>query len=218
LVISQAKAATKAAAYTYDNEGKMTSVNYPTTYSWNGSQLVPATGPTHTTSFDAMSRPSSMVDQTNTTKVNGITYNPANQLTAILYFGANESRTYNTLNQMTNLTVGSTMNITYTFPTANNNNGKISQQTDGMSGEVVTYQYDSLNRLLSASSTKGWSETYGYDGFGNLLSKTPTGGAPTLSQAVNTANNQIVTKTMTPMAIRLRRPRAHSPTTLRIAC
>jgi hypothetical protein len=109
------------AAYTYDNEGKMTSVNYPTTYSWNGSQLVPATGPTYTTSFDAMSRPSSMVDQTNATKVNNITYNPANQLTAVTYFGANESRTYNTLNQMTNLTVGSTMNITYTFPTANNN-------------------------------------------------------------------------------------------------
>ena len=32
----------------------------------------------------------------------------------------------------------------------------------------------------------------GFDGFGNLLSKTPTGGAPTLSQAVSTTTNRIV--------------------------
>jgi RHS repeat-associated protein len=38
-----------------------------------------------------------------------------------------------------------------------------------------------------------WGDTYGFDSFGNLLSKTPTAGsAPTLSQAVNPANNQIV--------------------------
>ena len=56
----------------------------------------------------------------------------------------------------------------------------------------MTYQYDSLNRLLSAAGS-GWAETYGYDGFGNLLSKTPTlGTPPSLSQAVNPANNQIV--------------------------
>jgi hypothetical protein len=34
--------------YTYDNEGKLTSVNYPTTYVWNNqtSSMVPTTGPT----------------------------------------------------------------------------------------------------------------------------------------------------------------------------
>jgi RHS repeat-associated protein len=38
-----------------------------------------------------------------------------------------------------------------------------------------------------------WGDTYGFDSFGNLLSKTPTAGsAPTLSQAANPANNQIV--------------------------
>ena len=56
----------------------------------------------------------------------------------------------------------------------------------------TTYQYDSLNRLITASSSQSWGETYGFDSFGNLLSKTGTGGAPTLSQSVNTANNQIV--------------------------
>jgi RHS repeat-associated protein len=84
--------------------------------------------------------------------------------------------------------------LAHLFP-AGTNDGKISTQTDNLSGETVTYQYDSLNRLLSASSTQSWSETYGFDGFGNLLTKTPTGGAPTLSQSVNPVNNQIVGQT-----------------------
>ncbi len=179
------------AAYTYDIEGRVTSVNYPTTYSWNGSQLVASGGPTYTYSFDAMDRPTGLKDQSNNTAVSNVSYNPANQLLSISYFGTNESRQYNNLNQMTSLTVGSDT-IAYTFPTNGTNNGKISSQTDSVSGETVTYQYDSLNRLLSASSNQSWSETYGYDGFGNLVSKTPTGGAPTLSQAVNAATNQIV--------------------------
>jgi RHS repeat-associated protein len=39
--------------------------------------------------------------------------------------------------------------ITYTYP-AGTNNGKISSQTDAISGETVSYAYDSLNRLVSA--------------------------------------------------------------------
>jgi RHS repeat-associated protein len=92
---------------------------------------------------------------------------------------------------MTHLTITGALDINYNFP-AGTNNGKISTQTDNLSGETVTYQYDSLNRLLSATSNQSWSETYGFDGFGNLLSKTGTGGAPTLSQSVSASNNQIV--------------------------
>jgi RHS repeat-associated protein len=182
------------AAYTYDIEGKMTSVNYPETWAWSSqtNNLVSTNGPTYTYSFDAMDRPTGLKDQNNNTIVNNVTYNAANQL---LTFNT-ETRTYNNLNQMTQLTItgAQPLNISYNFP-AGTNNGKISSQLDNISGETVTYQYDSLNRLLSASSTQSWSETYGFDGFGNLLSKTGTGGAPTLSQAVNTANNQIVGQT-----------------------
>jgi len=138
-----------------------------------------------------MDRPTGLTDQSNNTDVSSVTYNAANQLLGLNYLGTAETRTYNNLNQMTNLTVGSAMNITYTFP-AGANNGKISRQANSVSGETVTYQYDSLNRLLSASSSQSWSETYAYDGFGNLLSKTPTGGAPTLSQSVSATTNQIV--------------------------
>jgi len=121
-----------------------------------------------------------------------VTYNAANQL---LTFNT-ETRQYNNLNHMTRLTITGSqpLDVSYNFP-AGTNNGKISSQLDNLSGETVTYQYDSLNRLLSASSTQSWGESYAFDGFGNLLSKTPTGGAPTLSQSVNPMNNQIVGQT-----------------------
>ena len=179
------------AAYTYDTEGKTTSVNYPSTFAYQSGQLVTTTGPRYTYSFDSLGRPTGLTDQSNNTDVSSVTYNAANQLLGLNYLGTAETLTYNNLNQMTNLTVGSAMNITYTFP-AGANNGKISQQANSVSAETVTYQYDSLNRLLSTSSTQSWGETYGYDGFGNLLTKAQTGGAPTLSQSVNAATNQIV--------------------------
>jgi RHS repeat-associated protein len=68
-----------------------------------------------------------------------------------------------------------------------------------VSGETITYQYDTLNRLASAAGSGGgfsaWSDAYSYDGFGNLLSKSQTGGAPQLSQGVNPVNNQLVEQT-----------------------
>src|SRR5277367_1632754 len=89
----------------------------------------------------------------------------------------NESRTYNSLNQLTNLVVSGlsvgNLNNTYTY-TAGSNNGKIASQTSNLTGgETITYQYDSLKRMISAAGTSGWGDNYGYDAFGNLLSKTP---------------------------------------------
>jgi RHS repeat-associated protein len=182
--------------YTYDTggEGKVLSVSYPETWAWSNSEdtLVSTAGPTYTYSFDAMYRPITLKDQNGNTVVNNVTYNAANQL---LTFNT-ETHSYNNLNQMTQLVITGTypLNISYNFP-AGQNNGKIASQTDNLSMETVTYQYDSLNRLISATSSQSWGETYGFDAFGNLLTKTPTGGAPTLSQSVNTATNQIVGQT-----------------------
>ena len=178
-------------AYTYDTggEGKVLSVSYPSTSAWNGSGLTQTSGPAYTYSFDAMYRPTGLKDQNSNTIVNNVSYNAANQL---LTFNT-ETHTYNNLNQMTRLTITGTapLDISYNFP-AGTNNGKIASQTDNLSGETVTYQYDSLNRLITASGSQSWGETYGFDAFGNLLSKTGSGGAPSLSQSVNTATNQIV--------------------------
>jgi RHS repeat-associated protein len=170
------KIANLDATYTYDNEGKMTSVNYPATYF--------GAGPTYTYSFDSMHRPVALTDQTSFQAVSNAQYNASNQLTSMSYYFFSETRQYNSLNQLTNLN-----GITYNYPTGANN-GKISSQV--VSGETISYQYDSLNRLASAAGS-GWAENYGYDGFGNLVSKTPTAGSPpTLSIAVDPATNRII--------------------------
>ena len=181
------------AAYTYDNEGKMTSVNYPTSYSFVYPNLVATAGPTYTYSFDSMSRPIGLTDQNSYAAVSNVQYGgtnaPPNALTSMNYFGVTETRAYNTLMQLTNVTVGSQLNMTYNYP-AGANNGKISSQHDNISGETVTYAYDALNRLISASGS-GWNQDLGYDGFGNLVYKTGAN-SPPLSIGVNPANNQVV--------------------------
>src|ERR1700681_2945278 len=76
------------AAYTYDTEGKMTSVSYPNA------------GPTYTYSFDSIGRPTGLTDQNNYAAVSGVQYGgscaPANELASLSYFGITESRCYNT--------------------------------------------------------------------------------------------------------------------------
>jgi RHS repeat-associated protein len=151
------------------------------------------TGASYNYSYDSMYRLNGMTSGS-TTIVNGVTYNPANQLLGITYNGYAETRTYNVLNQLITLKVQASIvteeNVTYNYPTGANN-GKLSSMSNTVSGETVTYAYDSLNRLLTASGS-GWGESYGFDPFGNLLSKTVTSGSgPSLSQTVNTANNRV---------------------------
>jgi RHS repeat-associated protein len=62
---------------------------------------------------------------------------------------------------------------------------------NAISGETVTYTYDSLNRLATAGGS-GWGEAYTFDPFGNLTTKQVTSGTgPSLSVSVNQSNNQI---------------------------
>jgi RHS repeat-associated protein len=66
---------------------------------------------------------------------------------------------------------------------------------DAVTGENVSYTYDSLNRLIAAatSGTTGvqWGDSYSYDGFGNLTSKVVTKGtAPSVYPQVNSNTNQ----------------------------
>ncbi len=72
------------------------------------------------------------------------------------------------------------------------NTSKINSVYDAISGESVAYQYDSLNRLISAAGS-GWTQTQAYDGFGNLTGRTGTGTAQstTISTPVNATTNQL---------------------------
>jgi RHS repeat-associated protein len=101
--------------------------------------------------------------------------------------------------QLTNITNSApsgtqSLNMTYNFSTTQNN-GRIVSLVDAVTGENVSYTYDSLNRLIAAATTGTggvqWGESYSYDGFGNLTSKVPTKGtAPQVYPQVNSATNQ----------------------------
>jgi RHS repeat-associated protein len=188
--------------YTYNSEGKIASITYPTTTndaflnfpgnSFNGSPngLGTYPGASYNYSYDGMYRLSVMTTSSGTTVVNGVTYNAANQLQAMNYNGTSETRGYNVLNQLTNLYNSGGVNLTYNYP-AGANNGKVSSTYNAISVETVIYTYDSLNRLFTANGS-GWGQQYGFDSFGNLQSKTITAGSgPSLSMSVNPANNQI---------------------------
>ena len=173
-------------AFTYNGLGVIASMSYPSTGYYS---LGPTAGASYTYSFDNMNRLSGMTDASHNTIVSNVSYNAANQLLTMNYPGVNEVRGYNALGQLTGLNTGGE-NLTYNYPTGTNN-GKVSSMYNAVSGETVTYTYDSLNRLLTANGS-GWGQQYGFDSFGNLLSKTVTAGSgPSLSVSVNAANNQI---------------------------
>jgi YD repeat-containing protein len=132
-----------------------------------------------------------------------VVYNGAGQITEMKYYNGSqaplnpyytETRSYNSRMQLTRLTVSGTLDHEYRFSDTQNN-GRITQRKDWVSGEEITYQYDSLNRLISAVTTgPEWGQSFGYDGFGNLLSQTVTkGSAPMLSINVNASTNRITT-------------------------
>ena len=185
------------AQYSYDNEGKMTSVTYPqSSYIDQNLQVQPSPVTTYTYGFDTMGRPTSMTgpgadiwgNPATVNIVNNVQYGASNEMLQMSYFGATETRQYNARLQMTHLTVPGQLNISYNF--ASSNNGQIASQTDNLSGEQITYQYDALQRLYSASAST-WSQNFTYDGFGNLTDKVGTGGAPSNHSPVNAATNHV---------------------------
>jgi RHS repeat-associated protein len=123
------------------------------------------------------------------------TYGPAGQILTLSYGAGTETRTYNSLLQLTSQVVPYRMNMTYNY-SATQNNGRITGSVDSMTGENTAYSYDALNRLAGASNSL-WSEAYGYDGFGNLTSKAGTGGSPTpapaMSASYDSNNHQVGT-------------------------
>src|SRR5258708_2032721 len=160
------------ASWTYDKESRLTSVTYPCDSNAFGT-CPPA--PINY-SYDGMGR------------LAGAQYNAAGQMTQ----WGTETRQYNSMGQLTNITVPGQMNITYTYPQPGQNSGKIVSDTDNLTGETVTYAYDSLNRLISAQAGSSWGQGFQYDGFGNLTAKTDLAGSvPTFSAAAEAATDHL---------------------------
>jgi RHS repeat-associated protein len=88
---------------------------------------------------------------------------------------------------------GTALSLSYTYFA----NGNVNVETNGRdNGRSVTYTYDALNRISTATSqaTSGsdcWGQSFGYDRYANLTTISVTQcTAPMLSLSVNT-NNQI---------------------------
>ena len=181
--------------YGYDGEGRLTSMTYPTV---SANWLLPTWdytgGGTVTYGYDAMGRLSSMGSGGNTTA--SATYGAGGELRTLTNWGRTETRTYNSRMQLTSISVPGEAAHTYTY-SGTENNGRIASETDGITGEQVVYQYDELNRLISAvtadnPSVTQWGQQFSYDGYGNLTDKDVIkGSAPVLHQLVDPATNQM---------------------------
>ena len=182
------------ASWTYDIEGRVTSYSLPSisngrgfftssgsTWFWGVTPSVPIAGAVYNQGYDTMGRPTTLAAQGGSTVISNVTYGPAGEMLTMSGV-VNETRSYNNRLQLTGLNNGAS-NWTYTYP-ANQNNGKILQQTESISGEQITYQYDALNRLISAVTSDNpnvpqWGQSFNYDGFGNLTDKNVTKGSAT---------------------------------------
>jgi len=184
----------------YDNEGHMTTMTYPQTYTLNP-YFQQTANPTqqYNYSYDGMGRPYTMGSGSSQNNlVSATQYGPSDERTQLTNGSGVvfETRTYNSLVQLTSIN----NTVFQYFYSATQNNGRITGASHLAGGETegINYYYDSLNRLISANGSglgttiPAWTEAYTYDGFGNLLDKTSTGGAPTLQQAVYANTNQIV--------------------------
>lgn len=180
------------AGFAYNSEGRYLGVaRYPGGWRWSGSSsggcdVWSSDGsPSFTYTLDAQGRPLKMTASTTfpamqtTEFVKDVSYGPGGEITQMRLLGdANsggndiiETRAYNTLGQMTRQTVPGRIDQEYRY-TAGQNNGRISQMKDWISGEEVTYAYDALNRLIQAVTTgPEYGLNFSYDGFGNMTSQ-----------------------------------------------
>jgi RHS repeat-associated protein len=165
--------------YAYDPAGNLTSFTDgagTTTYSYNNLNqlitMVEAGGNTTTFAYNALGQ--------------RITFNLPN--------GIVETYTYNADGQPLSMTAKNSAGTvlaseTYTY-TASSTNTQLIQSATDQSGNVTSYTYDPLNRLIEAKTTNGSSTVsdykYTYDGAGNML--TAVNGASTTTMTYNSAD------------------------------
>lgn len=202
----------KDVTYSYGSDGKLSTVLYPGatipyTYTYDAMDRP-----------DKMTGPSTMLGTQTVDHAKDIEYGVAGQMTKIKYLQGelddsamgdgshwaqvyfSELKSYNELFQMIEQTttgygVPTAARIGYAY-SPDHNNGRIMSrknfERNGATGETVTYAYDDLNRVTSASSNVGWTQSFDFDGFGNLWSQTMAGGSATpMSVNFNIAKNRI---------------------------
>lgn len=81
------------AAYTLDNEGRVTYIAYP--FAQVNSDGTTTSGPVYSYDYDSMGRLTHMSDQGNFTWVSNVSYGPSDEMLQMQASGFTENRTYN---------------------------------------------------------------------------------------------------------------------------
>jgi RHS repeat-associated protein len=189
---------TKTISYTYNLNGSLASITYPS-------------GRVLSYTYGNDGRAVSVVDSANNINyATGATYAPQGRLASVVYgqvsggfAGITRSNSYNNRLLPTLLSAsssnGAALSLSYTY-FANRN---VNVETNGRdTGRSVTYTYDALDRVSTATSqaTSGsdcWGQSFGYDRYANLTTINVTQcTALMLSLSVNT-NNQITSSGFT---------------------
>jgi RHS repeat-associated protein len=88
------------------------------------------------------------------------------------------------------------LDLSYVYPAAGSNNGRISAETNNLTNTQVSYTYDELNRLATAVSATGgttnWGLSFSYDVYGNRTAQTVTAGSAPAFSATFGSNNRMV--------------------------
>jgi len=134
--------------------------------------------------------------------VTGTAFNKAGQMTSLTAYGGSETRSYNDLQQLTGIQAALTaapntvrFDLSYAYPAAGGNNGRISAEINNPTNTQVSYTYDQVNRLATAASATGgttnWGLSFSYDVYGNRTAQTVTAGsAPAFSASFGSNNRR----------------------------
>jgi RHS repeat-associated protein len=164
------KGVTKWISYTYNLDGAVATIQYPTDQN--------TTGRTVTYTEGNAQRMTAVADSNNSINYvkPGATFSPFGAVASVIhgyvsggFAGITESYTYNNRLEVTAIqttsSAGTPLNLSYSY--ASLNNGNISQQTNNATtGRTQSYTYDPLNRLLTAqaqATSPGdcWGQSFG---------------------------------------------------------
>lgn len=174
-------------AWTYDLEGQLISTSQTITGAPNNPYVTSST-------FDAMGRARSMVYPGPNPETVNLTYNGQGLLETLGTFVSGAS--YNAAGQLTNVQFGNGSSTTYSYDPDNaritdidtthsgasrqdlhytyDNVGNVLTMQDNVRAETTTYNYDDLDRLLTASAngSNPYSYSWEYDELGRMLTRT----------------------------------------------